>query len=302
MKLRIRDRVILIVFSIIGICIAAGIGFAAYLYWFHGRLSSLALFDNRLYTFIIACAAAAILLILSIRVLVMAFVHGKHKDKKSVAVQQSGQGNGEVRVSMQALDALVKQSIAGHSEGVADIHTRIINHEDSISLRADMSLEADVHIPEATMLLQDSIKTYIEEYSGIAVRDISIMVSTIVPNEEHLKLPGNTNERMAIAGNHSQVLPESIEPMPSVPETNVSEEPADLQQEEAAPEGSEPAYDDIAMPETVQESNSEPNAEAADTEPAVETAEEPETLYEGMKASETVLEQDAEENDPDKSE
>ena len=58
--------------------------------------------------------------------------------------------------------------------------TSIVNHEDSISVNIDMTLESDVHIPNVTMLLQRSIKNFIEEYSGIAVRDVTIVVSKIV--------------------------------------------------------------------------------------------------------------------------
>jgi uncharacterized alkaline shock family protein YloU len=87
--------------------------------------------------------------------------------------------NGSVRISVAAMDTLVKQAIA-HDEGVVDIKTAIINHEDSISVSIDMTLASDVHIPNVTMMMQRTIKNFIEEFSGIAVREVTIMVSKII--------------------------------------------------------------------------------------------------------------------------
>lgn len=179
MKLRIRDRVALAIYSLIGLCASLVLGAAGY-YILTGRLEPAVNIGR--YTFsIFMLVAALVLLVYSICMLRLAFRRKAARDRHSVTVQNTQQGNGEVRVSVQALDSLVKQAIMGHMEGVADIKTNIVNHEDSISVKIEMSLNGDVHIPNMTMLLQSTIKNFIEEFSGIAVREVSIMVNTIIP-------------------------------------------------------------------------------------------------------------------------
>lgn len=180
MKFRLRDRIALAIYSLLGFVAAAlfaGVGYLLYTGMLHVQLPLL----GRAGSMIAANVLAVIMLIYSAFMLRLAFKHKPKKDKNSVTVATSEQGNGEVRVSVQALDALVKQAVAGNNEGVADIKTSIVNHDDSISVKIDMSLHGDAHIPNITMLLQSSIKSYIEEFSGIAVRDVFIMVKTIVP-------------------------------------------------------------------------------------------------------------------------
>lgn len=198
MKLKVIDRIFLLITSLISLAAAVLSGSIIYGKEFLQKYVGFVLFGSEDITFWVLCGALALFVIIAILLFEIAVRRVKRKDKNSVTVQHAEQGNGEVRVSVQALDSLVKQSIANHSEGVADIKTRILNHEDSISLRVDMSLESDVHIPNATMLLQDSIKNYIEEYSGIAVRDISIMVTSIVPNPAQLKLNPASETRLIV--------------------------------------------------------------------------------------------------------
>lgn len=199
MNIRIRDRIALAIYSIITMAISACAGaYCVNRYW-NGDMPSMRL--------AIYAACTVVVFLLSICTLRMAFRHRQKKDRNSVTVQNNESGNGEVRVSVQALDALVKQAVVGHTDGVADIKTRIVNHEDSISVKIEMSLNGDVHIPNITMLLQGTIKGFIEEFSGIAVRDVSIIVNTIIPVPPQLSIVEQSKPSVTALEQPPQPLP-----------------------------------------------------------------------------------------------
>jgi len=236
MKFRLRDRIALAVYSVIGLAVSIALGCVAYLL-FNGTIKAYISLLGYVGTVVGSFAVALVMLVYSLCMLRLAFRHKPKKDRNSVTVQTTAQGNGEVRVSVQALDALVKQAIAGNSEGVADIKTSIVNHDDSISVKIDMSLHADAHIPNITMLLQSSVKSFIEEFSGIAVRDVSIMVKTIVPVMPQLAIEERPAPVVLEDSEHCETPAPQLQPIvepeeePAAPEPTVAEEQA----EEAVP-------------------------------------------------------------------
>lgn len=211
MNFRVRDRIALAIYSIIGLCISAVFACIAFLLY-NGTLSVQLPLIGYAGTVIGAFVLALFMLIYSLCMLRLSFRHKPKKDRNSVTVQNTQQGNGEVRVSVQALDALVKQAVAGNSEGVADIKTNIVNHDDSISVKIEMSLHGDAHIPNITMLLQSSIKNYIEEFSGIAVRDVSIMVKTIIPVMPQLAIEEKPSPVVLEENEHREMPAPQLEP------------------------------------------------------------------------------------------
>ena len=176
-NLKWTDRLLLALYALLGIVATVLIALAMC----SGMQISLLGYTLRLgdgvWPMVIMAVIAAVLLVWSIRLIVLSFRREPKLDKGSVSVQNTE--NGAVRISVQAMDTLVKQAI-GEADGVEDIRTSIVNHEDSISVNIDMTLRSDVHIPNVTMLMQRSIKNFIEEFSGIAVRDVTVMVSRIV--------------------------------------------------------------------------------------------------------------------------
>ncbi len=179
MKMSFLERLLLALTGLLGVLFAAALGVMAY----YGDALGLTLGDMRIslrggvWPSLLAGVIALIVLIWGLKLLSMAFKREPRNDRQSVSVQHTE--NGSVRISVAAMDTLVKQAIA-HDEGVVDIKTAIINHEDSISVSIDMTLASDVHIPNVTMMMQRTIKNFIEEFSGIAVREVTIMVSKII--------------------------------------------------------------------------------------------------------------------------
>jgi uncharacterized alkaline shock family protein YloU len=177
------------------------------------------------------------------------------------------------------MDTLVKQAIA-HDEGVVDIKTAIVNHEDSISVNIDMTLASDVHIPNVTMMMQRTIKNFIEEFSGIAVREVTIMVSKIieVTPQPPLALPEKA-ESAARAG-----ASKAVQALSDQPETQAEFEPEPAPEPEPEPV---PEYEPEPAPEYEPEPEPEPEPiPEPEPEPMPEPEPAPEPEYQPAPAPE----------------
>ena len=108
------------------------------------------------------------------------FIHVKRERSRHtgfVSVQDSD--NGEVLVSVSALHSLASKAVA-NMDGVTCKDVRVVEHADSISLKLKVSVMGDRNIPNATAEMQRAIRTHIETHSGIAVRDVKVIVTDIV--------------------------------------------------------------------------------------------------------------------------
>ncbi len=228
MKVKFTDRLLLTLYAIVGMLLSLGGGAFLILGIRNGWTLSVSdiLFYNPQMNMLLNAIIGAVLVVLlvwSLWVLLLAFRHEPRVDKASVSVQNTEHGS--VRVSVQAMDMLVKQAI-GNTDGVVDVKTRIINHEDSITVNVDMTLDSDVHIPNVTMLMQRSIKNFIEEYSGIAVREVTILVSKIIEVTPHPPLKLEAKTAPEIIDQPDAIEPEPItEPEEPAPEAEIEDLP-----------------------------------------------------------------------------
>jgi uncharacterized alkaline shock family protein YloU len=243
MKVNFFERLLLAVTGILGVFFAMALGAVAY---FGDRLG-LTLGDLRLtlrpglWPAVVVGVIALAALVWGLKLMALAFKREPRQDRASVSVQHTE--NGSVRISVAAMDTLVKQAIA-HDEGVVDVKTAIINHEDSISVSIDMTLASDVHIPNVTMMMQRTIKNFIEEFSGIAVREVTIMVSKIieVTPQPQLKLEAAQPAKALEEAPKLALEPEAaFEPEPESepepePESEPESEPEPARAEEPEPE------------------------------------------------------------------
>ena len=117
-----------------------------------------------------------VILVWSGLVVYLAFRPEPDTSKSTVSLQVND--NGSVRVSLSAMETLVHEAIK-QAAGLVDIKTQIDSHDDSITVKIEMSVTGKAHIPDMTMRIQRDVKAFIEEYSGIAVRSVEIMVVAI---------------------------------------------------------------------------------------------------------------------------
>ena len=244
-----------------------------------GWLSVSAIIDNRQpVVWALLIIAAALYCAWSVYLIVNALSRKPRIDKSSVSLQ-SGE-SGSVRVSIAALDTLVKGAV-NNVKGVGDIKTYIINHEDSITVNIEMELLSDEHIPNVTMLMQRDIKNFIEEYSGIAVREVSIMVLAIkIPEKpyQEAREPRNFQRPEPVILRQDEA---PIEISPVIPEEEDTPEAAAYEPAAEEPQAAEAYEPVIEEPQAAQEPE-EPEfeidaADEADDEPTAEDETEQET-------------------------
>lgn len=184
-------------------------------------------------------ALLGLMAVWSLGMFCMAFKRDKRGVKDNVALQNTE--NGAVNIAVGALETMVQEAI-GRSDEVLELKSQVVNHEDSITVQVRMVLSSSAHIPNVTMLMQRNIKRFIEEFSGIAVREVVITVTEVRSPEPAGKKRGIKNGK----------APESImapaNPLPERPDAAESlaapartEEPVSLP---VQPEAESPAEPD----------------------------------------------------------
>lgn len=248
MKMKVIDRVLLGVYAFISAL--ALIALLICVVWDGGAIMMMQLNVGQR---IALCIPLAALIAGAIYLIMMAFRPEGSAPSSSASVQESTEGS--VRVSVRAMETLARRAIE-QTEGVLESKLRIINHEDSVRVETDITIGIETHVPVVTAMLQRNIKGIVEEFSGIAVREVVVLV-TEIRNNAPAALPAPKEEQM------QQVV--------VVPEQVVHEEAAAAEDTQA-----EPAEEPAAAAETVdQEFPEEPAEEPAGQEIAEEAFEEP---------------------------
>lgn len=317
MKLKVIDRILMALYAFLGLLALAIL--CACVLWpeiYALNLTNLMLNAcSKESGKIIGCVLIAVLAAGLIHLIAVAFRKDARGPKSSVSVQNTD--SGAVRVSVQAMDAMVRRAI-GDQEGVLGFKSRIVNHDDSITVHVDMSVAMDSHIPNITMTMQRRIKRYIEETSGIAVREVVVLVSEVreaplpvVP----VPVPAENAEQPAAeeAAAEDAVVEEAVVEEPAAEEA-VCEEAAcaeeaveEAEEEEAEEEipGDLSETDElIAMEEAAEMEEAavleevltlEPEAEAAEEEAEEAVAEAAEAVEEAaLEAAENAPQTEAE--------
>ena len=198
---------------------------------------------------IILSVVLAALIAGAIYLIMLAFRPEGSAPSSSASVQESNEGS--VRVSVRAMETLARRAIE-QTEGVLESKLRIINHEDSVRVEIDITIGIETHVPAVTALLQRNVKGIVEEFSGIAVREVVVLV-TEIRNNAPAALPAPKEEQMK----QVVVVPEQVEH---------TVEPAEAEE----PAGEEASAGEMPAEEMAAEEIAEPVEEAAEAEPTAE--------------------------------
>lgn len=233
MKMKVADRIMLALYAVLGVLALAIL--CACVLWPEIYVINLANMMIGMCSTangkIVGCVLIAVLIAGLVHLIAVAFRKDVCGSKSSVSVQNTD--SGAVRVSVQAMDSLVRRAI-GEQEGVLDVKSKIVNHDDSITVHIDMALAMDSHIPNITMMMQRRIKRYIEETSGIAVREVIVLVSEVREGAP-AAIPAPAEAKIMQAEAAAEPVSEAVASEEAVPAENACGEPA----EEAAESGAE---------------------------------------------------------------
>lgn len=82
---------------------------------------------------------------------------------------------GSTYVSLAAIDAMAQRHCR-NVQKVKECMTNVTSCENGVRIAIKLVLSNEANIPEITASLQKSLKEYVEELSGVAVADVSILI------------------------------------------------------------------------------------------------------------------------------
>jgi len=126
-------------------------------------------------SFILASLGISLLFILISLRLIISTLAGR-KPASSLLKQTDF---GTIRVSVNTLDGLTKKAVRTFEE-VKDVKTSILTETDGIKVRLKVNIMPDVKMPDLTQAIQAKVKDYIEEYSGIHVKEVHVYIDNQV--------------------------------------------------------------------------------------------------------------------------
>lgn len=92
---------------------------------------------------------------------------------------------GKVDITLDALDNLVN-NIAMEQEGVVSIDNRLKASEEGLLIDLQAEIYPSNSIPEITNSLQQLVKSYIEDTTGVLVAEVKVLVDEISKGNEKL--------------------------------------------------------------------------------------------------------------------
>ena len=167
MKIKTADRVLLILFMILSVgllCIALNIVPLSY---FED------LFSGLQYTWPVL-VLSLVLLAASLRLLFAGFSR-----KQPVSTVLKTTDLGMIRVSVITLDTLTQKAVRSFQE-VREVRSAVFPEPDGgVRIRLKVTILPDVPMPELTQNIQGKVKEYVEELSGIAVKEVQVYIENL---------------------------------------------------------------------------------------------------------------------------
>lgn len=172
MKITLFDRFLLTLLTLITFMASLVIlGISAGLIDLRSTILSI----NKDFAFTIATVATgSVLLLISLRLFFVGFSKG---EPKSSVLRITNLGS--IKVSLTALDNIVQKAVRSFDE-VKDVNSIIISEPDGIRIILKIVIMPDVRIPDLTSEIQVKVKEYVENLSGIAVKEVQVNVDNLV--------------------------------------------------------------------------------------------------------------------------
>lgn len=115
-----------------------------------------------------------LLALIAIRLFVGMAGHKPAKGPDSVLIANSAEGS--ANIALTALEAMVLRCASKHN-AVRDVQTKLrVTENNSLMIYLKILAAPDVVLPEVTTQLQNNVKGYVEQYAGIPVMEVVVLV------------------------------------------------------------------------------------------------------------------------------
>ena len=174
--MRFIDRLIVFIFSLLLIAVAAAGAFCCFMPGVSGRYvtSGLNMVEN--YKWFVLIGAAVLLIVALFIMFGSAFHHNRQSKSSTIKAGDSGEN---IQISVGAIDCIVGQVVKGYDQ-VKSVHTVVHETPDGVKVKAKTVVNGDINIPELAKLLQTDIRIQLETMVGLKVKDVSIIVTDVV--------------------------------------------------------------------------------------------------------------------------
>lgn len=85
---------------------------------------------------------------------------------------------GNVNITLDALDKLVRK-VAAQQEGVTRVSTKLKTLENELHIFLNVKVKPDRPLPQLTKDLQNIVKSYIEDTTGVNINEVKVLVDSI---------------------------------------------------------------------------------------------------------------------------
>lgn len=258
MKMNFGKRLVLFLHWLMSlIAVALAVMFCAFPDTINGLLEKLNALIGARKVEIIEIAALSVYVILAVLAAVIILCGKRRKGQRGLITVDSSEA-GKTRIAVGAVEQMIRQAVRG-VDGITEMKSAIINHEDSISINTSVVVANGAHVPTVTMNIQRAIRSYIELNCGVAVREVSVNVHAVEPSAESGRRLGRKSVESTFAPK------QAAEPVPqtpvSVPEPEYKPEPAYRPEPAYTPEPKyepEPVYSPEPAAAPIPEESEEP--------------------------------------------
>ncbi|MGI6239572.1 MAG: alkaline shock response membrane anchor protein AmaP [Christensenellales bacterium] len=125
-----------------------------------------------------------------------------------------GDENGQVKIALPALHEMVKQAV-GNAAGLRDMAVDITEEGDAITVGIFLDIASGTHVPTVTMNMQRDVRDYIQRNCGVAVKDVSVVISSVLPSTGEVAEPPEAFEPALVeapAFSEEAAIAEEVEP------------------------------------------------------------------------------------------
>jgi len=175
MKMRMGDRILLSIYVLVVIALSLGLLCIAMniipLSDFKGLIAGL---DYNGPFILVALSISLVLLAASVRLLTA----GTSRKKPASAVLKTTD-LGMIRVSVNTLDTLTQKAVQSFQEVRDVVSTVLPEADEGVRIKLKITIMPDVRMPELTQNIQEKVKKYVEEMSGIAVREVLVYIDNL---------------------------------------------------------------------------------------------------------------------------
>lgn len=180
---KIIDRLLLFIFSLF-IIVAASVMLIA---TFNAiPMETTKKFVEQVYTEYPTAAAVIATLVVVILISIRLFVIAVRPAQANAASIDQRTDYGDIRISLDTVENLALKS-AKRTRGVRDLRARVRVSNSGIEIELRTVVDGETPIPEMTEEIQQAVKQYVEEITGIPVAIVSVYVANIVQSSPTFK-------------------------------------------------------------------------------------------------------------------